>query len=201
MAGQEGQQAQASGDDTQRQAQAGAQQGATQQGDGAQQQARYTDADVDAIISKKFAKWQEQHEAKVAEAAKLAEMNATQRAEYERDQLQRRLDELEREKSVSGMVAESRRQLSDRGISVPDELVGVLVGETAEGTKRAVDAFADAFEGAVDVAVRARLSGTAPRSGGAAKSPTRVDILKIEDTEARQRAIREHPELFFTSRQ
>ena len=201
MAGQEGQQAQASGDDTQRQAQAGAQQGATQQGDGAQQQARYTDADVDAIISKKFAKWQEQHEAKVAEAAKLAEMNATQRAEYERDQLQRRLDELEREKSVSGMVAESRRQLSDRGISVPDELVGVLVGETAEDTKRAVDAFADAFEGAVDVAVRARLSGTAPRSGGAAKSPTRVDILKIEDTEARQRAIREHPELFFTSRQ
>lgn len=201
MAGQEGQQAQASGDDTQRQAQAGAQQGATQQGDGAQQQARYTDADVDAIISKKFAKWREQHEAKVAEAAKLAEMNATQRAEYERDQLQRRLDELEREKSVSGMVAESRRQLSDRGISVPDELVGALVGETAEDTKRAVDAFADAFEGAVDTAVRARLSGTAPRSGGAAKSPTRVDILKIEDTEARQRAIREHPELFFTSRQ
>ena len=190
MAGQEGQQAQASGDDTQRQAQAGAQQGATQQGDGAQQQARYTDADVDAIISKKFAKWREQHEAKVAEAAKLAEMNATQRAEYERDQLQRRLDELEREKSVSGMVAESRRQLSDRGISVPDELVGALVGETAEDTKRAVDA-----------AVRARLSGTAPRSGGAAKSPTRVDILRIEDTEARQRAIREHPELFFISRQ
>ena len=66
-----------------------------QVGDG-QQQARYTDADVDAIISKKFAKWREQHEAKVAEAAKLANMNATQRAEYERDQLQRPLDELRR---------------------------------------------------------------------------------------------------------
>ena len=81
----------------------GQQQGAAQaqqptqgpQGDG-QQQARYTDANVDVIISKKFAKWQEQHEAKVAEAAKLAEMNATQRAGYERDQLQRRLDELRR---------------------------------------------------------------------------------------------------------
>lgn len=101
MAGQEGQQAQASGDGAQRQAQAGAQQGATQQGanqqgGGVQQQARYTDADVDAIISKKFAKWREQHEAKVAEAAKLANMNATQRAEYERDQLQRPLDELRR---------------------------------------------------------------------------------------------------------
>lgn len=84
MAGQEGQQAQASGDDTQRQAQAGVQQGKNQQ-DANQQQARYTDANVDAIISKKFAKWREQHEAKVAEAAKLANMNATQRAEYERD--------------------------------------------------------------------------------------------------------------------
>ena len=62
----------------------GRQQAGQQVGDG-QQQARYTDADVDAIISKKFAKWQEQHEAKVAEAAKLANMNATQRAEYERD--------------------------------------------------------------------------------------------------------------------
>ena len=35
----------------------GQQQGATQQGGGTQRQARYTDADVDAIISKKFAKW------------------------------------------------------------------------------------------------------------------------------------------------
>lgn len=99
MAGQEGQQAQASGDGQQGAAQAQqptqGPQGATQQGAN-QQQARYTDADVDAIISKKFAKWQEQHEAKVAEAAKLAEMNATQRAEYERDQLQRPLDELRR---------------------------------------------------------------------------------------------------------
>ena len=85
MAGQEGQQAQASGDGAQLQDQAGARQGATPQGGGAQRQARYTDADVDAIISKKFAKWQEQHEAKVAEAAKLADMNETQRAEYERD--------------------------------------------------------------------------------------------------------------------
>ena len=48
------------------------------------QQPKYTDADVDALIGKKFAKWQEQQEAKIAEAAKLAEMNAQQKAEYER---------------------------------------------------------------------------------------------------------------------
>jgi hypothetical protein len=160
------------------------------------QQAKYTDADVDAIISKKFAKWQEQQEAKVAEAAKLAEMNATQKAEYERDQLQKRLDELERERSVSGMVAESRRQLAGRSISVPDELVGMLVGETAEDTKAAVDAFADAFDAAVESAVRARLSGSAPKAGGTGKPMTKADIMSIKDAAERQRAIREHMELF-----
>lgn len=160
------------------------------------QQAKYTDADVDAIISKKFAKWQEQQEARVAEAAKLAEMNATQKAEYERDQLQKRLDELEREKSVSGMVAESRRQLAGRSISVPDELVGMLVGETAEDTKAAVDAFADAFDAAVESAVKARLSGSAPKAGGTGKPMTKSDVMAIKDTAERQRAIREHMELF-----
>ncbi len=169
----------------------------TGRGEGAQQGGRtYTDADVDAIIAKKFARWQEQQEAKVAEAAKLAEMNATQKAEYERDQLQKRLDELERERSVSGMVAESRRQLSARGISVPDELVSQLVGETAEGTKRAVDAFADAFDAAVESAVRARLSGSAPKVGSAGKPMTKNEVMAIRDTAERQRAIREHMELF-----
>ncbi len=100
--------------------------GAQQQGEGTQQgqqggqqpeagenarQAKYTDADIDAIIARKFARWQEQQEAKAAEAAKLAEMNATQKAEYERDQLQKRLDELERERSVSGGVPGREREV------------------------------------------------------------------------------------------
>lgn len=156
----------------------------------------YTDSEVDEIIGRKFAKWQEQQEAKVAEAAKLAEMNATQKAEYERDQLQKRLDELERREQVAQMTAESRRQLSERGISVPDELVAQLVGDTAEGTKRAVDAFADAFESAVGDAVKARLAGRAPKAGAAGKPLTRADIMSIGDTAERQRAIREHMELF-----
>lgn len=170
----------------------------TKRGDGTRQTGgkTYTDADVDAIIAKKFAKWQEQQEAKVAEAAKLAEMNATQKAEYERDQLQKRLDELEREKSVSGMVAESRKQLAGRDISVPDELVGMLVGETADDTRAAVDAFADAFDAAVESAVKARLSGSAPKAGGTGRPMTKSDVMAIKDTAERQRAIREHMELF-----
>lgn len=162
----------------------------------AKQGRTYTDSEVDEIIGRKFAKWQEQQEAKVAEAAKLAEMNATQKAEYERDQLQKRLDELERREQVAQMTAESRRQLSERGISVPDDLVSHLVGDTAEGTKEAVDAFADAFSKAVEDAVKARLAGQAPKAGTAGKPLTKADIMSIGDTAERQRAIREHMELF-----
>jgi hypothetical protein len=156
----------------------------------------YTDADVDAIIAKKFAKWQEQQEAKVSEAAKLAEMNATQKAEYERDKLKKQLAEYERREQVSQMVSESRGQLSERGINVPDALVRQLIGESAEDTKRAVESFADAFNAAVESAVKERLAGKPPANGAAGKPMTKADIMSIKDTAERQRAIREHMELF-----
>ena len=37
---------------------------------------KYTDADLDEIINRKFAKWQKEQQKKSDEAAKLAEMNA-----------------------------------------------------------------------------------------------------------------------------
>ena len=60
-----------------------------------EQEKKYSDADVNAIIDKKFAKWQKEQESKIKEAEKLAEMNAQEKAEYERDELQKKLDELE----------------------------------------------------------------------------------------------------------
>lgn len=38
---------------------------------------KYSDAEVDEIINKKFAKWQKEQEKKISEAEKLAGMNAT----------------------------------------------------------------------------------------------------------------------------
>lgn len=172
-------------------------QGAAQADTGASKQgAKYTDEDVDAIVAKKFAKWREQEAQKVEEAKRLAEMDATQKAEYERDQLRKELDELKRREAVREMAAESRRQLREKGVDVPDEVVAALVREDAEGTKECIDAFSDAFTAAVEAEVKRRLSGSAPRQGGAAQAPTRESILAIRDTMERQKAIREHPEIF-----
>ena len=160
------------------------------------QQPKYTDADVDAIVSKRLAKWEKQQAAKVEEAAKLAEMNAQQKAEYERDKVQKELDEYKRRDTVNAMVAESRRQLSEQGIAVSDDILARLVGETAEETKASVDAFSTAFTAAVEDAVKKQLAGKAPAAGVATKTMTKEEILAIKDPIARQAAIRDNIGLF-----
>lgn len=160
------------------------------------QQPKYTDADVDEIVSKRLAKWEKQQAAKVEEAAKLAEMNAQQKAEYERDKVQKELDEYKRRDTVNAMVAESRRQLSEQGITVSDGILARLVGETAEETKASVDAFSTAFTAAVEDAVKKQLAGKAPAAGVATKTMTKEEILAIKDPIARQAAIRDNIGLF-----
>lgn len=164
--------------------------------DGNKQQPKYTDADVDEIVSKRLAKWEKQQAAKVEEAAKLAEMNAQQKAEYERDKVQKELDEYKRRDTVNAMVAESRRQLSEQGIAVSDDILARLVGETAEETKASVDAFSTAFTAAVEDAVKKQLAGKAPAAGVATKTMTKEEILAIKDPIARQAAIRDNIGLF-----
>lgn len=160
------------------------------------QQPKYTDADVDEIVSKRLVKWEKQQAAKVEEAAKLAEMNAQQKAEYERDKVQKELDEYKRRDTVNAMVAESRRQLSEQGIAVSDDILTRLVGETAEETKASVDAFSTAFTAAVEDAVKKQLAGKAPAAGVATKTMTKEEILAIKDPIARQAAIRDNIGLF-----
>lgn len=160
------------------------------------QQPKYTDADVDEIVSKRLAKWEKQQAAKVEEAAKLAEMNAQQKAEYERDKVQKELDEYKRRDTVNAMVAESRRQLSEQGITVSDDILTRLVGETAEETKASVDAFSTAFTAAVEDAVKKQLAGKAPAAGVATKTMTKEEILAIKDPIVRQAAIRDNIGLF-----
>lgn len=159
-------------------------------------QPKYTDADVDEIVSKRLAKWEKQQAAKVEEAAKLAEMNAQQKAEYERDKVQKELDEYKRRDTVNAMVAESRRQLSEQGIAVSDDILARLVGETAEETKASVDAFSTAFTAAVEDAVKKQLAGKAPAAGVATKTMTKEEILAIKDPIARQAAIHDNIGLF-----
>ena len=158
---------------------------------------KYTDKDVDEILNKKFAKWQEKQDKAVSEAKKLAAMNATQKAEYERDQLQKQLDEYKRKDSLAEMTKTARNMLSESGISVSDGVLAMLVNTDAEQTKAAVDGFSKAFKDAVEEAVKERLKGRTPKVGTNSSKPmTKAEIMAIRDHELRQKMMLDNRELF-----
>lgn len=157
---------------------------------------RYSDAEVDEIINKKFAKWQKEQEKKISEAEKLAGMNATEKAEHERDTLQKELDGLKRANSIAEMEKTARTMLHDDGVNVPDEVVSSLIAEDADNTKAKVEAFSKAFKEAVQKAVKDALKGKAPATGKGGSTLTKADILKIANRAERQKAIAEHIDLF-----
>jgi hypothetical protein len=158
---------------------------------------KYTDEDVDAILDKKFAKWQEKQKKAVDEAAKLAEMNAQQKAEYERDKLQKELDAYKRKDALSEMTKTARKMLSENGINISDDLLSMMVSTEAETTKTAVDGFIKAFSDAVESAVKERLKGEPPKRGsGVVQSMTKEQIMAIRDPELRQKKMLENRKLF-----
>lgn len=158
---------------------------------------KYTDKEVDEILNRKFAEWQKKQQKAVDEAKKLSEMNAQQKAEYERDQLQKELDELKRISALSEMSKTARKMLSENGITVSDDLLSVMVTDNAETTKAAVDGFAQMFTEAVEAAVKERLKGEPPRKGsGGAAAMTKEQIMAIRDPELRQQKMLENKHLF-----
>lgn len=158
---------------------------------------KYSDKDLDRIINQKFAKWQKDQEKAVSEAKKLADMNAQQKAEYERDKLQKELDSYKKKDAIAAMSREARKMLSDENISIDDNLLSFIVSDDAEATKKAVNGFAKAFSEAVEKAVKERLKGDSPRKGtGTQGTMTKEQIMAIKDPELRQQKMLENKHLF-----
>lgn len=127
---------------------------------------KYSVKEVDELIKRKKAEWEKQRKKDDDEAKKFAKMNAQEKAEYKQQQLEKRIQELEDEKTLSGMRDEARKQLSEKGINISDNLLEFMVSKDAEKTKKAVDSFADLFNSAVNEAVKAKARQTTPRESG-----------------------------------
>ena len=159
--------------------------------------AKYTDEDLERILKNRRAKWEKQQEKAVSEAARLAAMNEQQKLEHERDKALKELEELKNEAARSAMAKQARGMLKEKGIVISDSLVEVLVTSDADETKTAVEEFIQAFNTAVEDAVKEKLKGKTPPSGGKPPtSKTKAEIMAIKDTEERRKAIAAHPHLF-----
>ena len=75
--------------------------------------AKYTDDDLNRIIAAKKAEWIKKKDAEVDEAKKLADMNAQQKAEYERDKYQKELAEYKAREALSKMSSTARKMLAE----------------------------------------------------------------------------------------
>lgn len=163
---------------------------------GSPQGKTYTDADLDRIIAKKFAKWQSEQQKKVSEAERLAKMTEAERYQEQLSGMQAELDSLKKEKTRAELSSQARAILKKSNITVDDSLVNWIVTDEAESTKTNVEAFAAAFTTAVKNAVAEALKGGQPKTGSSAGEMTKEEILKIADRKARQKAIAENIELF-----
>lgn len=158
-------------------------------------EAKYTDADIDKIINKKFAEWQKQQEKKVSEAERLANMTAEEKAAEKLKGLEDRIAAYEKAEAKSAMTKQARGMLQDKGINVNDELLANLIAEDAEGTKAAVESFINLFTAAVEKAVKEKVKGEPPKAG-APSTITKEQILAITNRAERQRMMAEHSDLF-----
>lgn len=144
---------------------------------GAKEELKYSDADLDRIINKKFAELEQKKQKQIDEATKLANMNAAQKAEYERDKLQKELNQLKEQAALAEMSKTARKMLSEEGITISDELLSMFVNTDAEATKAAVDSYKTLFNEAVEAKVKERLRGETPKTGtgGAAAPISEID--------------------------
>ena len=125
-----------------------------------QDKKKYTDADVDEIINKKFAKWKSEQEAKENEAKKLAKMNADEKQKYQLEQREQELANREQVLARKELTAEAKAMLSERGL--PVELVAVVDLSNAEAVTESVASIQKTWEEAVQKGVSDRMKGSAP---------------------------------------
>ena len=122
---------------------------------------KYTDAEVNEIIDKKFAKWKATQEKEQSEAKKLAKMSADEKIEYENQQLKNEIAELKRTQALNEMSKVARGLLAEEQITVSDALLARLIDEDAEVTKETVSEFIKMYQADLETAVNARLNKSA----------------------------------------
>lgn len=137
-----------------------------------QDEKKYTDADVDAIIDKKFAKWKSEQEAEKSEAKKMAKMNEKEKADYEKQKLLDELQELKNDKTRNELTAVARQMFAESEINVNDDVLGLVVTLDAEQTKANVTTLANAFAKVIADDRKALVRQTTPSTGGGLRKQT-----------------------------
>lgn len=152
---------------------------------------------IKTAVTKSEEKWKALTDDKLTEAEKLAKMTKEEKAEYRAKKAEKELEELKKMNARTELAKTARKMLADEDINIPDELLGNLVADDADGTKTAVESFAKMYKEAVQAAVKEAIKGKLPKAGtGGGNTITKEQIMDIKDPIERQKMIRENINLF-----
>lgn len=159
----------------------------------------YTEADLNRIVQERVARAEEKAQKEADEAKKLARMTAEQKLQHKLDQANAKVAEMERNEAISGLKQAASALLADSGIKANDDLLSLLVTDTAESTDANLKTFLTIVDEKSNEMLQAKLKGSAPKvvtSTQASSAMTREQIMAIPNQEARQKAIGENLSLF-----
>lgn len=114
---------------------------------------QYTQQDIDKAVQDAL-----------AEAAKLAKMNADQKQKYELEKLQKENAKLKAAAAKIEMGKTAAAILKDHKIDATQDILDFVVGTDAEDTKGRIDKFVSIINAQIKAAEIARATGHTPRS-------------------------------------
>lgn len=93
---------------------------------------------IAAETNKARTAWEKELEAKQEEAKKLAKMNAEEKLQHQLEQKEAEIADLKRSQSLTEMSKEASKMLTEANLPHDEDLLGLIVTDDAEATKKAV---------------------------------------------------------------
>lgn len=149
-----------------------------------QDEKKYTDADVDNIIAKKYAKWKAEVEQAESEAKKISKMDSVQKAQYEAEKARKEAEDLRAELTRKGLETEASKILSEKGLTVSQALLDIVVKSDAESTLEAINGFEALVSKLAEDKVKQLLVGKTPtKFDGGAKTISKDEFNRMTVSE------------------
>lgn len=151
-------------------------------------------SEVDRRITSALKKQAKSNEAKIKEAQKLAQMNESEKFQYELEQREKAIEEKEKALALAENKNIASKILADKGLSL--DLVDFVIAEDAETMNSNIRLLEKAFKDSVKREVEKRLGSSAPKKNLPPDETITKEQAKKMGIRERQQLLMNNPELY-----
>lgn len=151
-------------------------------------------SEVDRRITSALKKQAKNNEAKIKEAQKLAQMNESEKFQYELEQREKAIAEKEKALALAENKNTASQILADKGLSL--SLVDFVIAEDAETMNSNIRLLEKAFKDSVKREVEKRLGSSAPKKNLPPDETITKEQAKKMGIMERQKLLMNNPELY-----